>query len=214
MVRLTKSELPPGVIIKSEQDYRKGEVLKTLANDCYNKCYICEIKPTVINVEHIVPHSRESKLKYEWSNLFLACGHCNSIKHNKYDKILDPTKCDPEEHIALTVGVTESLLDLVQVEALTTDSGTEQTTEMLQLVYNGGSTDMKDIESTNLRNEHLMPNIRRFYQYIINYHKEPDLGYGEKITQEINRSSAFAAFKRKIVRDDPELSLVFAEALR
>jgi hypothetical protein len=84
---------------------------------------------------------------------------------------------------------------------------------MLQLVYNGGSTDMKDIESTNLRNEHLMPNIRRFYQYIINYHQEPELGYGEKITKEINRSSAFAAFKRKIIRDDPKLSFVFAEAL-
>ena len=33
MVRLYKSPLLPGVSIKSEKDYRKGEVLKTLAKD-------------------------------------------------------------------------------------------------------------------------------------------------------------------------------------
>jgi hypothetical protein len=167
----------------------------------------------VISVEHIVPHCRDSTLKYDWSNLFLACGHCNGIKHDKYDEILNPTKCDPEEHIALSVEFTNDLIDIVHVESLITDTGTEQTTEMLQIVYNGGSTDMKDIESTNLRNEHLMPNIRLFYQYILNYRLEPSLGYDKKISEEISRSSAFSAFKRKIVREDPELSLIFAEAL-
>jgi len=43
---------------------------------------------------------------------------------------------------------------------------------------------------------------------------EPDLGYGEMICEEIERSSVFAAFKRKIVRDDPELSVVFADVLK
>jgi len=110
MVRLTKSPLPTGVTIESELDYRRGEVIKTLAEDYHNKCYICEDKPTTINVEHIVPHRRELALKYEWSNLFIACGHCNSIKHDKYDGIIDPTKCDPEEHIALSVEISSSLV--------------------------------------------------------------------------------------------------------
>jgi hypothetical protein len=86
--------------------------------------------------------------------------------------------------------------------------------ELLGLVYNGGSTDIKEIECTNLRNEHLMPNIRLFYQYLHGYREEPDLvGYDTLIRKEIDRSSIFAAFKRKIVRDDPELSAVFADAL-
>jgi len=46
MVRLSKSPLPPEVAIGSGQDFRKGEVLRILAEDCHNKCYICEIKPT------------------------------------------------------------------------------------------------------------------------------------------------------------------------
>jgi len=214
VIRLTKSPLPPDVTIKSEQDYRKDEVLKILAKDCHNKCYICEDKSTTINVEHIVPHRSNNMLKFDWNNLFIACGHCNSIKHVKYDEILDPTKCDPEEHIALSIEVTDNLMEQVQVESLRTDRGTVQTAELLGLVYNGGSTAVKDIECSNLRNEHLMPNIRLFYQYIRNYHEEPDLGYDKMICREIDRSSAFAAFKRKIVRDDPKLSAKFTNALK
>ena len=214
MVRLSKSQLPPGVTITSEKDYRKGIVLRTLAEDCHNKCYICEDKSTAINVEHIVPHLSDLALKFDWSNLFIACGHCNSIKHTKYDDILDPSKCDPEEHVALSIYVKDDLIDQVQVEALTQDKETAQTVELLSLVYNGGSTDIKEIECSNLRNSHLMPNVRLFYQYILGYREEPDLGYDNMIRVEIDRSSAFAAFKRKIVRDDPELSIIFADALK
>jgi hypothetical protein len=213
MVRLTKRPLPPNVTIESEQDYRKGEVLRILAEDCHDKCYICEDKPTTINVEHIVPHRSDPTLKFDWNNLFIACGHCNNIKLAKYDEILDPTKCDPEEQIALSVEITNDLIEQVQVTVLREDRCTLQTAELLGFVYNGGSTDIKERECSNLRNSHLMPNLRLFYQYIKNYREEPDLGYGEKITQEIDRSSAFAAFKRKIVRDDPDLSKKFADAL-
>ena len=54
MVKLTKRPLPDGITIKSEKDYRQEEVFNILAEDCHNKCYICEDKPTSINVEHIV----------------------------------------------------------------------------------------------------------------------------------------------------------------
>jgi hypothetical protein len=99
------------------------------------------------------------------------------------------------------------------VESLTNDASALVTVELLGLVYNGGSTDIKDIECSNLRNSHIMPNIRLFYQFIRGYREEPDLGYDTIIRKEIDRSSIFAAFKRKIVRDDPELSAVFADAL-
>ena len=213
MVRLSKSPLPPDVTIASEQDYRKGVVFKTLVDDCHGKCYICEDKPTTINVEHITPHRSDTALKYDWGNLFIACGHCNNIKLAKYDGILDPTECDPESHIALSVDVTRDLIDSVQVEALTMDDATKQTVELLGLVYNGGTTDIKAVECANMRNEHLVPGIRIFLQYIRNYLDEPDLGYDKIISKEIDRSSAFAAFKRKIVRDDPKLSVAFAESL-
>jgi len=53
-----------------------------------------------------------------------------------------------------------------------------------------------------------------FLQYIHDYREESDIGYENLICNEIKRSSAFAAFKRKIVRDDPELSVVFADELK
>jgi len=214
MIRLNKRPLPPNATIESENDYRQGVVFHTLIEDCHCKCYICEVKPTTINVEHIVPHRGDSALKYDWGNLFLACGHCNNIKLAKFDDIVDPTKCDPEDHIALSADTTDDLIDQVKIEPLMTDSSTMQTVELLEHVYNTGTTDIKVIECSHLRNEHLMPNIRRFKQFICGYHEEPDLGYADKIMKEIDRSAAFAAFKRKIVRDDPVLSVVFAEALK
>ena len=214
MVRLTKSALPPNVTIESEQDYRQSEVFDILVEDCHRKCYICEDKPTAINVEHIVPCHSNPALKYNWDNLFIACGHCNNTKLAKFDDIINPTQCDPEEYIALSVEITNNLLDRVNVESLMTDNSTHLTAELLTLVYNDGSTSIKKIECSNLRNEHLVPNIRTFLQYINNYREEPELGYDTIISKEINRSSAFAAFKRKIVRDDPELSLKFADLLK
>ena len=83
MIRLSKSRLPSNIKIASEQDYRKGEVFRTLVDDCHGKCYICEDKPTTINVEHIIPHRSDPALKFDWNNLFIACGHCNNIKHAK-----------------------------------------------------------------------------------------------------------------------------------
>jgi len=212
MVRLTKSQLPHNVTINSESDYRKGEVFNTLVSDCHGKCYICEDKPTTINVEHIISHRNDSALKFAWNNLFVACGHCNNIKSTKYDDILDPTQTDPEEHIALSIKITDDIKELVQVETLTDDASALLTAKLLGLVYNGGSTDIKDIECSNLRNSHLMPNIRLFYQYIRNYREEPDL-YENMIRKEMNRSAIFAAFKRKIVKDDLELAKIFADEL-
>ena len=78
MVKLTKTPLPAGIKITSDNDYRNGVVFDTLVEDCHCKCYICEDKTTDINVEHIVPHRSDVALRYDWNNLFLACGHCNN----------------------------------------------------------------------------------------------------------------------------------------
>ena len=176
MIRLNKSSLPPNVTILSEYAYQQGEAFDILVDDCHSKCYICEDKPTKINVEHIVPHRNDPELKYDWANLFIACGHCNSIKGTQFNSILDPTKCDPEEHIALSIDPTEDLVGQVKIELLRTDSSTVQTAELLQKVYNGtNTTKMQKIESSNLRKEHLMPNVHRFMLFIKNYREEPDV---------------------------------------
>jgi hypothetical protein len=159
----------------------------------------------------IVPHRGNSLLKYDWSNLFLACGHCNNIKLDNYDAILDPTACDPEEFISLSLNHNE-LVEVVLVEASTIDESVAQTATLLRYVYNGGTTDIKEIESANLRNS-LSECIRKFNQYIKDYKDEPDIGYDAIISKEISRSSDFAAFKRKIIRENAELSSKFGAML-
>ena len=213
MVKLTKSPLPDGITIEFDNDYRHDKVYNILAEDCHHKCYICEDKPTSINVEHIIPHRSDPELKYDWHNLFIACAHCNSIKGTKYDNIINPTECDPEEYIALSIVISYDFIEAVHIDSLQQDPCTLKTAELLSFVYNGGSTDIKEIECVNLRNEHLLPDIQRFMQFIHGFYDDPELGYVEVIKKEINRSSKFAAFKRKIIRDNPELLTYFSEFL-
>ena len=77
---------------KANGDYKCGDVLPRLKKDFKNKCYICEQKePTSINVEHFIPHKGDSELKFSWDNLFWSCAHCNNIKSDKYNNILNCT---------------------------------------------------------------------------------------------------------------------------
>jgi hypothetical protein len=211
MVRLTKSKLPSGVTITKEQDYRSGIVFDTIVQDCHGKCYLCEDKPTTINVEHIVPHRSAPSLKFDWDNLFIACGHCNNLKRDKYVNIINPLKVDPEEHIALSLEITDNLVEQIIVEPLSQDTEVKLTVEFLCHVYNGGSTDIKGVECANLRNR-ISKELSLFYRYVDGYKNEPEL-HEIVLAEEIGRSSEFAAFKRKIIRDDPTLSVQFAYAL-
>jgi hypothetical protein len=212
MIKLVKRSMPPHPITK-EADYRSNPNFNALVEDCLNKCYICEINPTTLNVEHLIPHKGDNSLKYDWHNLFLSCGHCNNIKLDNYDSILDPSKCDPEDYLALSLIIdSDPFVERVLIEVLSDEKETLTTAELLECVYNGSKTPIKEVESANLRNV-LSECIVRFLKYIENYRAEPDIGYDSIIKKEISRSSAFAAFKRKIVRDDPELSAKFAAAL-
>ena len=211
MVKLTKRPSPPKPIT-DEKHYRSNPNFNALVEDCLGKCYICENgNATTLNVEHRIPHHGDDKLKYDWNNLLLSCGHCNSIKGDKYGDILDPTKCDPEDSISLSLTV-DSLIENVKVCALSQDKSTKQTVNLLSFVYNGGTSAIKEVECTALRNE-ISTCIARFYQYIEGYRREPNEGYDVIIGKEISRASSFAAFKRGIVRNNSELSAKFGELL-
>ena len=214
MVKLTKRPLPAEITIKNENDYRRGIVLKMLVEDCYNKCYICEDKPSDINIEHITPHRNDISKKYDWDNLFIACGYCNGIKGQGFNNIINPTIYDPEKYITLSLNMLDGFIDSVQIEiskGSEYDTSVLETVELLEYIYNGNFTELKDIGAANLRNEHILPDIQRLWNFIENHINEPNLGYDVLITKEISRSAKFAAFKRKIVCDTP-LAVRFQEA--
>ena len=81
--------------------YNTENVNRALKAVFYGKCYICENKhATSYQIEHLIPHHGNARLKYDWNNLFWACAHCNNIKSDKYEPILDCTKRSVEQLIA------------------------------------------------------------------------------------------------------------------
>jgi hypothetical protein len=120
-------------------------------------------------------------------------------------------RAEPPKPIALSL-VMDNLRENVVIDILATNDSTRQTAQLLESVYNRGTTDIKEVECAILRNI-ISVDIARFWQYLRQYNEEPELGFDSLIEKEISRSSAFAAFKRRIIREDAELCLRFADAL-
>jgi uncharacterized protein (TIGR02646 family) len=87
--------------------YRSAPILRMLKGIYNSKCAYCEQEPkgSPAQVEHFRPkdgvfgivHTGYYWLAYEWSNLLLACGNCNSTKNNQFPirnipgRVLGPT---------------------------------------------------------------------------------------------------------------------------
>lgn len=213
--------MPPPPCLEEEKskpngDYKCGNVLQRLKNDFENKCYICEYKePPTINVEHFKPHKGDKDLKFDWYNLFWACAHCNNTKRDGFDNILNCTnpehdvenwiKYEMEDHFPRT---------RVKVSAVRNDGIVENTVELLLEVYNG-TTPLKIIESDNIRKS-LRRELLNFRdsleRYIDGCDEEEEREYHlENIKAHLQKSSAFTAFKRWLVKNSPEYRETFGE---
>jgi hypothetical protein len=209
MIKINKRPLPGDVTITCEEDYRSGKVFQMLIEDCHDKCYICEDSVhTAPNVEHRIPGNRDSALKYDWNNLLLACSHCNNTKSDRFDEIIDPTVIDPEEFIALSLSVDDELREVVIVHKIKDCANVDTTINLLDAVYNGIRTDMRRYACQQLKNK-LSNELLWFRQKIDEYKKCSNTDIKTTIDCMISDKSVFAAFKRKIVRDEPELSQSF-----
>lgn len=81
--------------------------------------------------------------KFNWSNLFWACSHCNKIKSDKesfLNCIVKDENIDKKIKYLLNDDLTENK---VVVRAIDTDTKTKNTTELLKEVYNGTSQQNK-----------------------------------------------------------------------
>ena len=209
MIYLPKSQPAPNCLeaekLKPSGTYNCGDVLQRLQTDFKNKCYICEEKePTSINIEHLVPHKVDKDLKFDWSNLFFACGHCNNTKLAGFDNILNCTQTN-EVETNIKYLIKPLPKESVELQTLTNDAKTLQTSQLLERVYNGHTTN-KIMEAANLRSK-LLKEIRKFNDLLFDYDDDAfDIVDKENIKNQIIRaisdSSSFAAFKRWIIRDN------------
>jgi hypothetical protein len=200
MIKLTKRPLPDGVTIKRENDYRSGVVFKMLTDDFFDKCYICEDNlHKDANVEHIIPHRGDKALQYDWDNLFLACSYCNNVKGDDYIGIINPLEVDPEELFELSLNVDDELREKVVIHKIKGGKDVDITICLLDAVYNGAKTDMKNYARLQLLSK-LSNELIWFYEKFNEYKDNPDSVNREVLVSLTSDASPFAMFKRGIMR--------------
>jgi hypothetical protein len=222
MLYFPKSQPAPDCLAteqaKANGDYKCGCVLNRLANDFKNKCYLCEDKTaTTINVEHFVAHQGDNTLKFQWNNLFYACGHCNNIKLAKYNSLLNCTT-DLTIEAKICYDIKPFPKEVPQFLAIDNSENTQQTVELLSAIFNG-TTPLKKLESANLRDK-LLKDIYIFQSLLIEYfgYKDSDLieeakDLVPKIKLHINKAANFASFKRWIIFSNDEYKQEFSQYL-
>ncbi|MDB8794615.1 hypothetical protein PN290_01530 [Romboutsia sp. 1001216sp1] len=197
--------------IKKDGSYKCDDVIRQLGNDSRKKCYICETNTNNFQVEHLKSHKGDIDLKFDWDNLFLACGHCNNIKNKFYDDILDCTKEDVESKIRYKMDAFPGAE--VYIYPLSDDFETMQTVDLLQKCYNG-TTELKKLDSENIREE-IMNTILEFRELIIEYINIKKYEDGDpddlniiirKIKRALHPESKYPSFKRWIIKDSKFLS--------
>lgn len=211
MIRVNRNIAAPAVLekekLKAKGDYNQTEVTDALKVMFAKKCYICENKKiTSYNIEHLRPHKKVNKdLKFGWDNLFLACAHCNNIKSDDYEHILDCTKIDVDELIAFRKIGNFVWDEKIEITPIQRNNEIDETIDLLNKVYSG-TTASKKLESSNIRIE-LRKEISKFIDAINEYIEaegEDKEDAKSLIERELKFNSPFAAFKRWIVRDNKD----------
>ena len=214
MVKIERieNEQTKKAILLLEEAKRKGttyntpEVNKALYGMFHGKCYICENKEgSSYQIEHLVSHKGNKELKYDWNNLFWVCAHCNNIKLNKYDNILNCTYENVDDVIAFRKKGYFGKDETLEFEALDNRVETKITISLLQNVYYG-ETPQKEIEAKILRKK-LRKELSKFKELVREYKEAEGLDKEDLeilLKRELRNSSEFAAFKRWLIKDNKE----------
>lgn len=223
MINIIKSDIvPPSLAIEKNKtkskNYRCEGVITQLVADFHNKCYICEdYGSSTLNTEHFKPHKGDRDLMFAWVNLFLACGHCNNQKSSRFDNILDCTDIEHKILEWIKFEIKAFPKEFAKITALSQDTRVVDTVELLKIVYNSENTELKIVESSNIR-ERLIKEIGGFSQLLMEYF-EPTILEEEKpialrkIRKMLSVKSPFTAFKVWVVKDNSYLMKEFGEYL-
>lgn len=200
-----------------DSGYNTDEVNVALREIFYGKCYICENKEvTSCQIEHLIPHQGNLELKYDWNNLFWSCAHCNNTKLGKYAPILDCTKENVDDLIAFRKSGYFGTEEKLEFLPLSTEEKVVNTVKLLRDVYDG-TTPQKKIEAKVIRKK-LRMELYKFKEYVREY-QEAEEGEDKEdllcqIKKELGASSAFAAFKRWLIKDNQSRYPELAESIR
>lgn len=193
-------QAPPSLAkerLKASGTYNCPDVIKQLRIDSFNKCYICEVYPSDIEVEHRLPHKNGKYIdrKFDWNNLFLVCPHCNNVKKNeKYDsEIIDCCKEDPDDLIKL-------VLRNDDVEAInkTNRQDVALMVELINEVFNLTNTGIR-IYACEERVKRLQGVMNTFYKELGNYIMTKNPEAYHNVVAMLSRKAEFAGFTRSYI---------------
>lgn len=209
MVKVVRSFPAPESLAKEAKKasgrYDKPDVIERLKEDFHNKCCICEMKELQDpNVEHLLPHKNGKfpERKFDWENLFWACGHCNGIKNNgKYDAgIIDCCRQDPEEFLDFRLKSDSVVICVVKSD----DEIYKRTAQLITETFSQKNTGMRTYTSDE-RLRLLQKEMNLLYGQLEKLHNNPNSKIIMRtICSLLRRESAFAAFKRCYVRAHAE----------
>ncbi len=215
MINIIRKEKEPSCLAEEKRKEKTGkkkngnhrceEVDEKLNKDFFNKCYICEEKCKAnYQVEHFKPHqSKNIDLKFDWNNLFIACSYCNGKKGDRYNtnennQILDCTDDihDVENFIKYEK---ENFPKLeFKIIALKDEKIVINTVNFLNEIYGN--------KKTELKTEYLKNSVARELcklQKLIKKHSQNE-NVEKKIKRILSKRSPFTAFKRQIIKDNPD----------
>ena len=147
------------------------------------------------------PHfdGKNKELRFDWNNLFLACGHCNSVKNQrKYDNhIIDCCVYDQEDRIYFRLH--DGNTEVIAKE--TDDYDAEMTAELVTEVFNMKNSGMRVYKSAFRFNE-LNKEMNKLYDTLDELNQNSNSVFAlRKLQALIRRESRFAAFKRCYIRE-------------
>jgi len=199
---------PPSLALR--RSYDEEDVVKALAKDFYNKCYICETKyPHSIQIEHFVAHNNNDALKFEWANLFLSCARCNNLKRHHFNNLLNCTDPDVDILRMIKLAPPSSPGSKATIIAMATDEKTIETAKLLNKIFNEENTGNKKVAAVSLRRRvfvefnKLMQQLNRYIDpQSINAERTDAL---ERIRHLMRIEQEYSAFLRWAVLEDEEI---------
>lgn len=203
MIQLQKTTTAPASLANKKR-YDDDDVKDLLAEDQYNKCYICERQRTTdFQIEHLHSQEHYPNERYNWDNLFFACSYCNTKKSSHFDNIVNPTKEAIEEKIVQT-------LNYNKADFTTNDTSEtiQQTIELLNRIFNGKNR-MRDFKEERFFEEFLRK-MNKFKQAINDYLSTPTPETKQVIKELLSIKEEFLGFKYWAIKNNPTLLAEFS----
>ena len=202
MIQLQKTTTAPASLAAKTR-YDGEDVKALLAQDHYDKCYICERKLTTdFQVEHLHSQEHYPNEKYNWDNLFFVCSYCNGRKSANFDGIANPTKEAIEEKIVQTLNY-----DKADFATDDTSEAIQQTIVLLNNIFNGKNA-IRNFKEERFFEEFLSK-MNKFEKAVNDYLCTPTYETKEVIRELLFIEQEFLGFKYWIIKNNPTLKAVF-----